>query len=56
MNDFIWDPSAEPMPIAKVEMHPFLQTELARQLADLSALEHSVADINAIRVAGGMTS
>jgi hypothetical protein len=40
-NDFIWDPDAEPMPLAKESMHPAVQSELRRQLADLEELERA---------------
>lgn len=43
-NDFEWDPGAEPMPLAKEAMHPIVQAELARQMADLSMLEGAGAD------------
>jgi hypothetical protein len=32
-NDFVWDPAAAPMPLAKESMHPAVQDELQRQLA-----------------------
>jgi hypothetical protein len=38
-NDFIWDPNAEPMPLAREAMHPAVQSELQLQLADLTLLE-----------------
>ena len=38
-NDFVWDPAAEPMPLAKEAMHPAVQEELRRQLADLELLQ-----------------
>ncbi len=38
-NDFVWDPAAEPMPLAKAAMHPAVQEELRQQLADLAELE-----------------
>jgi hypothetical protein len=38
-NDFIWDPAAEPMPLAREAMHPKVQEELRRQLGDLARLE-----------------
>jgi hypothetical protein len=38
-NDFVWDPGAEPMPLAKEAMHPVVQAELAKQLSDLAILE-----------------
>ncbi len=38
-NDFEWDPSANPMPLAREAMHPKVQGELQRQLADISRLE-----------------
>jgi hypothetical protein len=37
-NDFEWDPAADPMPLAKENMHPAVQGELARQVADLDLL------------------
>jgi hypothetical protein len=37
-NDFLWDPSAEPIPFAKEAMHSAVQSELKRQLADLELL------------------
>src|SRR5262245_31002840 len=43
-NDFIWDPNAEPMPLAKEAMHAEVQTELALQLSDLSRLEAPLGD------------
>lgn len=44
-NDFEWDPDAEPMPLVREAMHPFVQEELRRQLADIEALERQ--DVNA---------
>lgn len=38
-NDFVWDPNAEPMPLACEAMHPAVQTELQSQLADITLLE-----------------
>lgn len=38
-NDFVWDPAAEPMPLAREAMHPAVQGELRRQVADLELLE-----------------
>jgi hypothetical protein len=38
-NDFIWDAEAEPMPLAKAAMHPAVQDELRRQLADLELVQ-----------------
>ena len=47
-NDFVWDPGAEPMPLARQAMHPAVQAELATQLSDLSILEGTVLDRNLI--------
>lgn len=38
-NDFDWDPSAEPMPLAKESMHFAVQDEMRKQLDDLEMLE-----------------
>jgi hypothetical protein len=38
-NDFVWDPAAEPMPLTREAMHPAVQGELRRQLADLDLLQ-----------------
>ena len=38
-NAFVWDPGAEPMPLAKAAMHNAVQGELGRQLRDLALLE-----------------
>src|SRR4029453_9564874 len=38
-NDFVWDPSAEPMPLAKESMHFAVQDEMRKQLDDLEMLE-----------------
>jgi len=38
-NEFRWDPTAEPSPLAKESMHPAVQAELRRQLAALAELE-----------------
>jgi hypothetical protein len=38
-NDFVWDPSAEPMPMAKEAMHPAVQAELCKQISDLDVLD-----------------
>ena len=47
-NDFVWDPRAEPMPLAREAMHPAVQAELAKQLSDLSVLERTVLDRDVI--------
>ena len=38
-NDFVWDPNAEPSPLAKSCMLPVVQNELKRLLSDLDLLE-----------------
>ena len=38
-NVFVWDPAAEPMPLAQEAMHPAVQGELAAQRASLALLE-----------------
>jgi hypothetical protein len=38
-NDFDWSPDAEPMPFAREIMHPGVQDELRKQLADLEAIQ-----------------
>lgn len=44
-NDFVWDAAGEPMPFAKEAMHPAVQGELRRQLADMELLErHGVTE------------
>jgi len=48
-NDFVCDPAAEPMPLAKEAMHPAVQDELQRQLADLDRLEHDGVTVDVIR-------
>lgn len=45
-NNFVWSPDAEPMPQAKIEMHPIYQAELRRQLAELALIARE--GINAI--------
>ena len=49
-NDFVWDPRAEPMPLAREAMHPAVQAELAKQLSDLSVLERTVLDRDVIEI------
>ena len=38
-DDFVWDPAAELMPLAREAMHPAVQGELERQVAELGMLE-----------------
>lgn len=48
-NDFVWDPAAEPTPLAKEAMHPKVQHELQMQLAYLDRLEHDRVTVDVIR-------
>jgi hypothetical protein len=48
-NDFVWDPPAEPMPLAKENMHPAVQGELKRQLRDLELLERDGVNGNVLK-------
>jgi hypothetical protein len=47
-NDFVWAPSAEPMPLTREAMHPAVHWELQRQLSDLSMLEREGLNRNAL--------
>ena len=38
-NTFVWDPNAEPMPLARETMHPAVQRELQLLLAEVTLLE-----------------
>jgi hypothetical protein len=48
-NDFVWDPSAELMPLAQEAMHPAVQAELRRQLSDLQMLERSGMTVSVLQ-------
>ena len=48
-NDFVWDPAAEPMPLAKEAMHAAVQAELNTQLSDLDLLEREGANRNVLQ-------
>jgi hypothetical protein len=48
-NDFVWDPAAELMPLAREAMHPAVQGELRRQLADLELLEREGVTARVLR-------
>jgi len=47
-NVFVWDPAAEPMPLAQEAMHPAVQGELAEQRAALALLESEGATQEAL--------
>lgn len=48
-NEFVWDPAAEPMPLAQAAMHPAVQGELRRQLSDLELLEREGVTVSVLR-------
>ena len=48
-NEFVWDPAAEPMPLAREAMHPAVQRELRRQLSDLELLEREGVTVSVLR-------
>jgi hypothetical protein len=48
-NEFVWDPAAEPMPLALEAMHPAVQGELRRQLSDLELLEREGVTVSVLR-------
>ena len=48
-NTFAWDPAADPMPLAQEAMHPAVQGELRRQLAELELLEREGTTAGVLR-------
>jgi hypothetical protein len=49
-NDFVWDPNAPPMPLAREAMHWAVQNELQRQVADLDLLEREGVTSDVLRL------